>query len=51
MLYRHGEVFRSLLMATDLVLVALVWLGAYGLRFYTGLEAPQGTPPLGFSIR
>ena len=46
MLYRHGEVFRSLLMATDLVLVALVWLGAYGLRFYTGFEAPQGTPPL-----
>jgi exopolysaccharide biosynthesis polyprenyl glycosylphosphotransferase len=46
LLYRHGEVFRSLLMATDLVLVAVVWFGAYGLRFYTGLEAPQGTPPL-----
>ncbi len=47
MLYRHGEVFRSLLMLSDGLLIAGVWLGAYGLRFYAGLEAPQGTPALG----
>ena len=46
MLYRHGEVFRSLLMLGDLALVALVWLGAYGLRFSGGFETPQGMPQL-----
>ena len=46
MLYRHAEVFRSLLVLSDLVLISLVWLGAYGLRFHLGIEAPQGIPPV-----
>ena len=29
MLYRHSEVFRSLLVAADLTLVAAAWVGAY----------------------
>jgi len=33
-------------MLADLALVSLVWLGAYGLRFHTGLDALQGTPSL-----
>ena len=47
MLYRHSEVFRSLLMLADLALVAGAWLGAYGLRFHTGLPTPLGVPELG----
>ncbi|MDE0887179.1 MAG: undecaprenyl-phosphate glucose phosphotransferase [Myxococcota bacterium] len=46
MLYRHGEVFRSLLTLGDLALVALLWLGAYGLRFGAGFDAPRGMPAL-----
>ena len=46
MLYRHSEVFRSLMMLGDLALVALTWLLAYMVRFETGLEAPKGHPPL-----
>jgi len=46
LLYRHGEIFRSLLTLGDLALVALVWLGAYALRFGAGFEAPRGMPPL-----
>ena len=46
MLYRHSEVFRSLMMLGDLALVALTWLMAYMIRFETGLEAPKGHPPL-----
>jgi exopolysaccharide biosynthesis polyprenyl glycosylphosphotransferase len=46
LLYRHGEIFRSLLTLGDLALVALLWLGAYGLRFGVGFEAPRGMPPL-----
>ena len=44
MLYRPSEVFRTLLMLAELVLVAVAWLGAYGLRFETGLPAPLGVP-------
>jgi Undecaprenyl-phosphate glucose phosphotransferase len=44
MLYRHGEVFRSLLLFTDLLLVAAAWGLAYALRF-AFFEAPLGTPP------
>ena len=47
MLYRHSEVFRSLLMLSDLAIVAVAWLGAYGLRFYTGLPTPLGVPEFG----
>ena len=46
MLYRHSEVFRSLMMLADLGLVALTWLMAYWFRFETGMEAPKGHPPL-----
>jgi exopolysaccharide biosynthesis polyprenyl glycosylphosphotransferase len=45
-LYRHSEVFRSLLMLADLALVAGAWLGAYALRFHTGFPAPLGVPDL-----
>lgn len=44
MLYRYSEVFRSLLAVADLMLVAAAWLGAYVLRFDTGLPAPLGRP-------
>ena len=44
MLYRYSEVFRSLLMLFDGVLVAACWLGAYGLRFHVGLPTPLGVP-------
>jgi Undecaprenyl-phosphate glucose phosphotransferase len=44
MLYRHSEVFRSLLLFIDLLLVAVAWGVAYAVRF--GLfEAPLGTQP------
>jgi exopolysaccharide biosynthesis polyprenyl glycosylphosphotransferase len=45
MLYRYSEVFRTLLMSADLALVAAAWLGAYFLRFETGIPAPLGVPP------
>ncbi len=44
MLYRHSEVFRSLLLFTDLLLVAAAWGVAYVVRFAL-FEAPLGTPP------
>ena len=44
MLYRHSEVFRTLMMVTDVTLVAVAWLVAYGLRFHAGYEAPLGIP-------
>jgi len=43
-LYRHSEVFRSLLVAADLALVAAAWLGAYLIRFYGPFDAPLGVP-------
>jgi Undecaprenyl-phosphate glucose phosphotransferase len=45
MLYRYSEVFRSLLLFTDLCLVALCWGAAYAIRFAV-FEAPLGTPPV-----
>jgi len=45
-LYRHSEVFRSLIVAADLCLVATAWLAAYAIRFHTGIPAPLGVPPL-----
>jgi len=47
LLYRHGEVFRSLLMLSDLVLIAGIWMASYGLRFYAGFDYPQGRPAIG----
>ena len=47
MLYRHSEVFRTMLGVSDAVLVAAAWLAAYWLRFDSGLfAAPLGVPPL-----
>ncbi len=45
MLYRYNEVFRTLLGAADLVVIASAWLGAYVLRFNSGLPVPLGVPP------
>ena len=45
MLYRYSEVFRTLLGVADLVLIASAWLGAYALRFNSGLPVPLGVPP------
>ena len=46
MLRRQHEVFRSLLLLGDLVLVGASWLGAYAIRFHSGLPVPKGLPPL-----
>ncbi len=45
MLYRYGEVFRTLMVVADVLLVAAAWLGAYAIRFHTGLPIPLGVPP------
>lgn len=44
MLYRYSEVFRTLLGVADMGLIAAAWLGAYWLRFGTGLPVPRGVP-------
>lgn len=44
MLYRYSEVFRTFLAVADMTLVAAAWLGAYVLRFDTGLPVPLGVP-------
>jgi exopolysaccharide biosynthesis polyprenyl glycosylphosphotransferase len=46
MLRRHSEIFRTVLLLGDVLLVAASWLGAYALRFHAGLPAPRGVPPL-----
>ncbi len=47
MLYRHSEVFRTILGVSDAALVVAAWLGAYWLRFESGLFAsPLGVPEL-----
>ena len=43
MLYRYSEVFRSLLLVTDLLLVGAAWGIAYFVRF-AAFEAPRGIP-------
>jgi len=45
-LQRYHEIFRSLLIASDLSLVALCWGAAFFLRFYTVFPAPLGIPEL-----
>jgi len=45
MLYRYSEVFRTLLVVTDAVLISLAWLAAYAIRFHAGIPAPLGIPP------
>lgn len=46
MLRRHSEIFRTVLLLADVLLVVASWLGAYALRFHSGLDAPRGVPPL-----
>jgi len=46
LLYRYSEIFRTLLILADLLLVAGAWLGAYWLRFHTMLPVPRGVPEL-----
>jgi Undecaprenyl-phosphate glucose phosphotransferase len=43
---RHHEIFRTVLLATDLILVAASWLAAYVVRFHAGIPAPLGVPPI-----
>jgi len=44
MLYRYSEVFRTLLGVADLVIISCAWLGAYLLRFNSGMPVPLGVP-------
>jgi Undecaprenyl-phosphate glucose phosphotransferase len=44
MLYRYSEIFRTMLMISDLSLVAASWALAYWIRFFTGWGAPRGIP-------
>ncbi len=44
MLSRYSEVFRSLLLVSDLSLVAASWMAAYYVRFHGSIEAPLGVP-------
>jgi len=44
MLYRYSEIFRTMLMISDLSLVASSWALAYWFRFHTGWSAPRGIP-------
>ena len=44
MLYRHSEVFRTIMGAADGALIALAWLAAYAIRFDSGLATPLGIP-------
>jgi Undecaprenyl-phosphate glucose phosphotransferase len=46
MLSRYSEVFRSMLLVSDLLLVALSWMVAYWFRFHGALDTPQGVPGL-----
>jgi Undecaprenyl-phosphate glucose phosphotransferase len=46
MLRRHSEIFRTVLLLADVLLVVASWLSAYALRFHSGLDAPRGVPPL-----
>ena len=45
MLKAHSRVFEHLTLATDVVLIALCWLAAYGLRFYV-VGPPLVTPDI-----
>jgi hypothetical protein len=42
LLHRYSEVFRSVLMIGDMVLVAACWAAAYALRFYVFWDEPSG---------
>jgi FlaA1/EpsC-like NDP-sugar epimerase len=44
MLYRYSEVFRGLLLISDMSLLAGSWLLAYTIRFHTLFGSPLGVP-------
>ncbi len=47
MLKKYSEFFKSLVFISDLVLISMAWLGAYALRFYSGLiPVTKGVPPI-----
>jgi Undecaprenyl-phosphate glucose phosphotransferase len=46
MLYRYSEIFRTMLMISDLSLAAVCWALAYWIRFFTGWSAPRGIPEI-----
>ena len=45
MLHRHSEIFRTLLLLSDLGWITASWLAAYWVRFYTIFPAPAGWNP------
>ena len=46
-MYRHSEVFRTMLVVADAALVAAAWLASFWLRFDSGLfPTPLGVPPV-----
>lgn len=45
MLHRHNEIFLSLVVLLDLLLVGASWVVAYELRFYSGLPIYHDVPP------
>jgi Undecaprenyl-phosphate glucose phosphotransferase len=45
MLRRQSEIYRTLLLLADLVLVGASWLAAYAIRFHSTLPVPRGIPP------
>jgi len=50
LLHRYSEVFRGLLMLSDLSLVAACWGAAYWLRFYGGLPVLEGWNPQEYAL-
>jgi hypothetical protein len=44
MLRRHSEISRTLLFFAEALLVIASWLGAFAIRFHTGIPAPRGLP-------
>ncbi len=50
MLHRYSEVFRGLLMVSDLSLVAASWGAAYWLRFHAGYPVAEGWNPQEYAI-
>jgi Undecaprenyl-phosphate glucose phosphotransferase len=47
MLKAHARLFKQLMLAGDVTMIALCWLFAYWLRFYSGLFSRGDIPPFG----
>lgn len=50
MLHRYSEVFRGLLMLSDLSLIAASWGAAYWLRFHAGFPVLEGWSPQEYAL-